>query len=192
MRSRVVLLAAAFLVAVPISASAAPVCKLVEDKAGDASPSSLTSSVIDYKALDIRSFDVATGKKSLVVVLRLASTNKADHQVTDTAGLTWTATFRINDTDHRFTRKLNGSGQATDTATSGGQAINGVKVAVTQDAVTWTVPRGNVPSLRKAGATITGFYASASTTGGTDQAPDDGRGSGKVYKDKQASCVRAA
>lgn len=192
MRSRVLLLATAFLVAAPLSASAAPVCKLVEDKADDASTSSLTTGVIAYKALDIRSFDVATGNKSLVAVLRLASTNKADHPVTDTMGLTWAVTFRINDADYRFTRKLNNSGQATDTASGAGQALSGVKVAVTKDAVTWTVPRGNVPALRKAGATLTGFYASASTVGGIDQAPDDGRGSGKIYKDKQASCVRAS
>lgn len=191
MRSRTVLLSAAtaLLVAAPTVASAAPVCKLVEDAADDAALNPALGSVLKARALDIRSMDVATGKSTVVVVLRLASTKIADDPIT-MQGLQWNAAFTLGGETVRFSRKVSNSGATTDTAKAGEAAIAGVKVTVGADNVTWTMPRTSLRKLKKK-ASLSGFFANTSTFGAFDQAPDTGYGSTRTYIDGTPSCVKA-
>lgn len=190
MRSNIALLAAAsaLIVAAPSVANAAPVCKLVEDAADDAAINPALGSVLKARALDIRSVDVASGKTTVVVVLRLASTKMADDPIT-MQGVQWNAAFTLGGDTHRFTHKISNSGQVTDTAKAGETAISGVKVTVGADNVTWTMPRASLRKLKKK-ATFTGFFGDTSTTGAFDLAPDSGYGSTKTYVDGTPSCVK--
>ena len=192
MRSRVLLLATAFVLAVPAASHAAPVCNLVKDKTGDASLNATAAAVYQVKPLDIRSYDVATGKKTLVAVLRVGSTKPADDQFTSKSGLRWTVHFSIDGAGYSFTRKLDGAGKASDSATADGAALSGVKATMTGDTVTWTAPRSAFPKLRGRGVRIGGLYADSSSPGFYDQAPDGGRSSDTTYTDGAKSCVKAA
>lgn len=193
MRTRSLLLAAvAALLAVPSAASAAPVCNLVKDKANDAYIGHSVSGT-SATALDIRSVDVATGKKTLVVVMRLATTKTMDDPVS-VAGMSWDVSFRIANVDHRFSRRVGPGGNVvSESGSADSKTLDGVKVTVSSTAVTWTVPRANVPKLKSRGATFTNFYGGTSAPGlAYDQAPDGGVISLSRYKDGQASCVKAA
>lgn len=178
---------AAVLVLAP-AAVAAPSCKLVTDAGGDGG----LFGAVAVKPLDIRSLDVATGAKTLVVVLRMTTTKQDDPLVA--AGMAWDVTFKIGDTSHRFARRIGPNGAVlSDTATAGSQPVSGVKVRADGSSITWTVPRANVPKLRGRGATFSGFFASTSSPLlGTDQMPDGGRASSATYKDRAKSCVKAA
>ncbi|HVF03457.1 MAG TPA: hypothetical protein VNA20_01330 [Frankiaceae bacterium] len=191
MRSRTVLLSAAtaLLVAAPTVASAAPVCKLVEDPADDAALNPALGPVLKARALDIRSMDVATGKTTVVVVLRLASTKIADDPMT-MQGVEWHASFTLAGETVRFSRKITNAGAVTDTAKAGETALSGVKVTVTGDSITWTTPRSSLRKLKKK-ATLSGFFADTTTNGAFDLAPNTGYGSTRTYTDRAASCVKA-
>lgn len=192
MRSRVVLLAASAVLALPAASHAAPVCNLLVDKVDDASVRPEAASVYKNKPLDIRSFDVATGKKTLVAVLRVGSTKPADDPITSAAGLTWTVNFTVKESKYAFSRKLDGSGKPTDTATADGAPLSGVSVAMTGDTITWTAPRAAISKLRGSGVKIGGFFVRASTPGVFDQAPDTGYASENTYADGAKSCVKAS
>lgn len=187
----VLVAAVAAALTLPSSASGAAVCHLVRDGAKDTTLASPLTAV-SGSSVDIRSVDVATGAKTLVVVLRLGSSNVAADPAA-TLGLTWDVMFRIGNAGHRFGRRLGPGGVVLgDTATAAGKPIAGVKTKVAGNAVTWTVPRSAVPKLRGRGAVLTGFYASTWTPLLTyDQAPDSGSGGGS-YTDRQRSCVKAA
>ena len=191
MRLRSVLLStAAALLALPVSAHAATVCNLVKDASSDAGLGS-PASPVKAPVFDIRSLDVASGKRTFVVVLRMASTKYADEPAAR-LGMSWDVTFKINGVDHRFSRKLNAAGTITDTATQNGNEIKGLKVSDAGNAITWTVPRSGMPKLKK-GAVATGFFSNTSAPTATyDMAPDRGIASTARYTDGQKSCVKAA
>lgn len=191
MRLRTVLLPiAAALLALPASAHAVTACNLVKDAPNDAGLGS-PASPMKAPSFDIRSLDVASGKKTFVVVLRMASTNYADEPAAK-LGMSWDVTFKVNDVDHRFSRKINAAGTVTETATQNGSEIKGVKVSTAGNAITWTVPRSGMPKLKK-GAVATSFFSNTSAPTATyDMAPDRGVASPARYTDGQKSCVKAA
>lgn len=192
---RLVLAAVATALLLPATGawSAKTVCNLVPDKADDTGLVA-PSTPVRTPAHDIRSLDVATGRKTMVVVMRLASTDYGADPAA-TAGMTYNVFFKIGDGDHAFFRRIGPNGQVvSDTATAGGKAIPGVTVKVDGKSITWTVPRANVPKLKGRNVVLTGFYAATASAIGLsgDSAPDGGRASGAQYVDKTASCVRPA
>ncbi|HWL34842.1 MAG TPA: hypothetical protein VNQ77_01490 [Frankiaceae bacterium] len=192
MRRRSMLVAAVTaLLALPGAASAAT-CNLVTDKANDAYVGHPAAGV-SSKPLDIRSLDVATGKKTLVVVLRVATTKSADDPAT-AAGMAWDVSFKIAGADYRFSRRVGPGGNVVSEGGNGnGSAVSGVKVAVSGTSITWTVPRSAIPKLKKRGAVFTHFFGGTTTTGlGYDQAPNGGVVSPARYVDGTKSCVKAA
>jgi hypothetical protein len=193
MRTRSLLVAAvAALLALPGAASAATSCNLVTDKAGDGYVGHPLGGV-SSKALDIRGVDVATGKKTLVVVLRMATTKTADDPAT-AAGMAWDVSFKIAGTDHRFSRRVGPGGTVvSEGGSTNGTTLSGVKVAVSGTVITWTVPRSAVAALKKRGAAFTHFFGATTATGlGYDQAPNGGVVSPARYVDGTRSCVKAA
>lgn len=193
MRTRSLLsVAVAALLALPGAASAATACNLVTDKAGDAYIGHSLGGV-SSKPLDIRGIDVATGTKTLVVVLRMTTTKTADDPAT-AAGMAWDVSFKIAGADHRFSRRVGPGGNVvSEGGTANGGALSGVKVTVSGTSITWTVPRSAIAKLKKRGAAFTHFFAGTTATGlGYDQAPNGGVVSPARYTDGTRSCVRAA
>jgi hypothetical protein len=193
-RNVVVLCAsAAALLAPAVPASGKAVCNLVSDKPGDA-VLGLGGQGAPAPAFDILSYDVATGKQTLVAVLRLKSTDaKADNAAA--LGIAWTVTFHVGDKSYSFEHRLGpqaSGGAVTDTANVDGAPLAGVKVTVAPGAITWTVPRASITPLKAKNAYVTGFFSQASSSLSHDWAPDSGTGSGVRYPDRAASCVKAS
>jgi hypothetical protein len=180
--------AAALVVAAPLAASAKTSCNVVPDKADDTTFVPGAGAVLKTPTVDIRAIDVATGRKTVVLVLRLASTDASTDPIPD--GGSWNASFAIGDVRYDFGRRVTSSGEQSFSATSGGRAIAGVKGAVTGGAVTWTAPRAGIKMLKR-GSILTGFTSAASTAGFTDYAPDGGSASTAKYVEGTRSCVKA-
>ena len=183
----------ALLVPATTAWSAKTVCNLVPDKADD---TGLIAPAVPVRtpAHDIRSLDVATGKKTLVVMLRLGSTVQSADPAAG-PGMTYNVYFKIGGVDHAFFRRIGPNGQVvSDTATADGKPIAGVTVKADGKALIWTVPRANVSKLNGRNALFTGFYAATASAVGLsgDSAPDNGRSSDAKYVDKTPSCVRPA
>src|SRR5687767_11555928 len=124
---RVTILAAALAVTLaPAAAHAKPVCYLVQDKAADTGLG-LPASPVRTPAHDITSLDVATGKKTLMGVMRVTSTAVADDPAAK-IGMYWKIDFRIGDVAHSFKRTLGQNGTFTDTATQNSTPIAGLVV----------------------------------------------------------------
>jgi hypothetical protein len=194
MRTNVLLCAAAAALLAPaLPASGKPVCNLVSDKSGDA-VFGFAGQGTPAPAFDILSYDVATGQKTLVAVLRLKSTDaKADNAAA--LGLTWTASFHVGDKAYTLERRLGpqpSGGAVTDTASVDGKPMSGVTVNVAPGTITWTVPRADVAPLKAKHAVVTGLFAQSSSSLSHDWAPDSGTGSNVQYPDRAASCVKAS
>jgi hypothetical protein len=195
MRTRNLLLCAgaAALLAPATPASAKTLCNLVSDKPGDAIVG-VAGQGVPAPAYDILSYDVATGKKTLVAVLRVKSTDpKADNAAA--LGMTYTVTFQIGGKTLKFDRKIGpqaSGGAVTDTTTIDGAPLAGVKVTVAPGTITWTVPRGNVAPLKAKKPVVTGLYSQTTSSMSHDWAPDSGTGSSVQYPDKAPSCVKAS
>jgi hypothetical protein len=196
MRTRHVLLcaAAAALIAPALpAASGKAVCNLVSDKPGDAVVG-FAGQGAPAPAFDILSYDVATGKRTLVAVLRLKSTDaKADNAAA--LGIGWTVSFHVGDKSYSFEHRLGpqaSGGAVTDTASVDGQPLAGVKVSVAPGTISWTVPRASVTPLKAKNAYVTGLFSQATSSLSHDWAPDSGTGSGVRYPDRAASCVKAS
>ena len=192
---RVAVLGVAFAaLLVPATGSfAKTACNLVSDKAND-SGLFVPAGPVRTPAHDITSVDVATGKKTLVVVMRLTTTALAGDPAAS-GGITWDVKFTIGGVGHQFTRKIAQNGTITDTALQNNAAIAGLVVKMDGKTVTFTVPRNNVPKLKAKNAVLTGFFASTQSGApgaSYDYAPDNARGSSATYIDRQASCVRPA
>jgi hypothetical protein len=174
-------------------ASAGRACNLLKDADNDVTVLGPPGVLPPVPALDIKSADVATGAKKLVVIMRLASTDFKASQF-GPFGVEYQLQFVIGDVTHSFSHKLNANGSTyTDTATVGGTPISGLSMKVTGTTITWTVPRTAVPSLKpaKKKAVLTGFFAKATSTGAHDYAPDDSRPSTNTYTDRTPSCLAA-
>ena len=191
MRRLAVLGTAATVLLAPLTAHAGPVCNLVTDPANDTGLGA-PQSPVRTPAHDITSIDVATGKKTLVVVMRLTSTKITDDPAASN-GMNWQVQFKIGTVSHVFKRAVTRDGAFTDTATQDGKAIAGLVVKADAKSITWTVPRTNVPKLKGKNVMLAQFYSATASTGlSYDYAPDGARPSDKTYMDRTQSCLRPA
>lgn len=175
------------LLALPVTARAATGCSLLRDRSGDAWViSSATGRSVH--ALDIRSVEVGTTSKSLVVVLRLATTNAGGDPAT-ALGAQWDVSFTVAGVNHGFSRRLSATGAETGSVTVGGAAVP-FTMHADGGAVTWTVQRAKMKTLAKRGTVLTGFFSQTSSAVAHDYAPDDARASNQRYVDGQRGCAR--
>jgi len=174
------------------SARVRTVCNVLPDKADDtmlATPGVPLKSAVH----DIRAFDIATGAKTVMVVMKMATADLAADPL-GTGGMAWNASFKIGDVNHAFSRRVGPNGTVlSETATAGGQPISGLTVKADKTSITWIVPRANVPKLKGKGVVLSTFFAGTSSpTLVYDQAPDGGGVSSARYVDRTPSCLRPA
>lgn len=192
---RLVALAAAVVSLTGLGPASAKTCNLVSDTADDAYMG-LGAPAPSINALDIRSMDIATGRNTLVVVLRMKATDGKAEQISG-AGMYWKVDFQVSGVPLSFQRTLTNAatGAAYEfSAKQANVAIPGVKFAATSTTLTWTVPRNAIAKMKKPGAQFGSFFVSAASSIGLahDYAPNDSRPSGAKYADKTPSCVKAS
>jgi hypothetical protein len=197
---RVVLsLLALGLVATGSSATAAtkpkpppPVCNLMTDEPGDGHDQTLKP--VSSPTLDIVGGDVATGKKTIVSVLRVKSTTVAGDKVAE-RGIHWQAQVtvgpkQINFDRHVTTNFVSGAQTIDDSFTVTGVTVDPKVLKVTMNAteIRWTIPRSAVPGL-KAKASFTGIGGFTRDFWG---AADNGVSLTRNYVDLTPSCLKPA
>ena len=165
-----------------------PLCNLITDKAGDGK----ASGIIASDALDILSGDVATGKKTLVGVLRMKTTN-AKGDPAATLGMRMTLRFTVQGTTYVLWRRVSSAPANSDTF---GMSINNVevpdnlkpKVTMTATTITWTVARSQIVGLKKPKSLISELGSTTYINSTNADAAD----STAKYPDLAASCVKAS
>jgi hypothetical protein len=188
MRMSPVLLAAlAATVAVPAYAAPKPkpVCYLVTDAEGDGHSSTL--SVLSSPALDITSVDVATGKKSVVAVLRLKTTSLDDPVAN--LSMSWIVPFVINGHTYRFQRTHGSApnGAFANHFYDGSTEMPEPAVTVDATSIRFTVPRSSVRDLKKPRQVLVNFGGSTTVNGGN---ADTAQGAPTLkYADLTPSCL---
>jgi hypothetical protein len=171
------------------SAAAQPVCMIERDAAGDGHLRG--ANAVTSPSLDILSLDVATGKNTVVAVLRLDTTTP---DTITKPSLTYDVSFTINGSPgYGFTLTRSDRAGVLDTKSATARAHNATlrtlpTVVITPTTVTFTLPRAAFDDLKKPGAVITGITGqSAMTGGGADVA-----GGTSTYKDRTPSCLKPA
>lgn len=186
------------------AAARKPTCLLVVDAAGDGTTADVVS---NRDSLDVLSADVATGKRNLVAVVRLAS---AQADPTLTPGVTYRFTWRAGLVDQGVTTVVytdgtrvavfdpdlgnNSAADARDVAFDMNQATN---------SLVWTVSRKLNPALGKKGVKLSAFSVRADPavnlstrgygvnwTSTLDSKWGDSATSTKTYLDLAPSCVK--
>jgi hypothetical protein len=170
-----------------------PLCKIITDESGDGSSRSV--GLISSPALDILSADIATGKKTVVAVLRVATTDvKSDTWIR--LGYRWSLSFNIQGINYAFQRqtttdKVSGAVTYSDTYTVGtnaGPMPAGSVTKMDATSYTWTIPRSAVPGLKKPRQVLNDLQTISYVNGGNaDQAA-----TATKYPDQYPSCVKAA
>ena len=156
MRRTVLLLAGLALVApaVPTHAAVPKFCGRVTDADDDQTPFPAS--------MDIRRVEAAAGKKTVVGVLTLESTQP--DAVFALAGMRWDLSFQVAGAKFAFSRRYDGlSGTYRNSFTG----VASVVVKVTSTTITWTVPRSAVPALKKPKTSICMVGATTSIAGQT-------------------------
>lgn len=193
--SRVALVAAvlaATVLAVPAVAAPrkAPACRLLADARGDGHDRAVEQ--IASPALDILSADIATGRSTVVAVLRLASV-EIGSDVATVEGARWALGVRSAGIPYAFEYRRSRLGDTYE-VTHNGDPVSGVTAVVDTKAatVTWTVGRTAFRSL-KPGAAFTDFSGVTSTLRGGRKVDADAANAAKQtrYVDRGASCVVA-
>jgi hypothetical protein len=138
------------------------------------------SAVRAAPSLDILSGDVATGKHTLVAVLRV-DTGSPDPATV--AGGQWDFGFTIQGVAYGL-HYANGTGSLR--GGDGTQPAR-VKATFTPGLVTWVVDRSAFPGLRRPKAVLTRIYGTTGTTVGTV----DSATTQRPYVDRTPSCVHA-
>jgi hypothetical protein len=186
-------------VATPAFAKAPkPVCQLVLDLQGDAHRRPVQAApvtVFDSPGLDITSADVATGKRTVVVVVRVKTTDLTGDPYAP-LGYAWSFQWKIGSVVYavKRSRKLGTDGSAvyTDTYSNGGvtgELPAGSKTSMDGTSYTWVLPRAAVPSLKAKKQVLTNLEVISSVTGGGNT---DAAGTPKTYVDLTPSCLKAA
>lgn len=172
--------------------SAAPCRPILTDKTSDAYAGPAQAGAGNTPPVDIKHVDVGTGRKTLVLVLTLATTKASESPLT-AIGYSWQAQFDIAGTTHRFVRQVDRDGRVTDNAYAGAASIAGVAVKVDATSIRWTVPRAQVAKLAKGRPVLTAFMAKTASAFSiaADRAPESGTSSAK-YVDLSRSCARAS
>ncbi|HEU0131584.1 MAG TPA: hypothetical protein VFQ85_11415 [Mycobacteriales bacterium] len=163
-----------------------PVCNLIVDGRGDGS--NRITGIPDSPSLDIVGGDVATGKSTVVGVLRLDRYDVANDP-TAFLGFEWNLRFTIKGTTYAFTYA---DGRGT-YGKSAGFMMDSAKIATptvkaVKNTITWSVPRKVVPGLKKTGQTLVNLAA----TSGYDRTSADAASTTKKYADLYPSCLKAA
>jgi hypothetical protein len=190
MRPRhLLLVAVAVSLLTPLAATAASrpavLCKLLKDDAGDGA-SSVGGAVIKSDALDLLGGDVATGKKTLVGVLRLKSVNTASDPMADLS-MYWYLNFVVNGKTYSFERYRHGGVTNTYENTFHGAATPvTVKSTANPPEVWFSIPRTAVPELKRPKTVIKGIAATSSVF--VNNA--DAASTTSVYPDQAPSCLK--
>lgn len=182
----------------------APLCRQVADVPGDAK----VHDQVEVASLDILSADVATGRRTLVAAVRLASLER--HQL-QAGGTTVRFRWTVGGLAQSVSYHLYATGETVgrfDADTTAGNVLTEVDVPFYADpntaTITWTVPRSAVVPLRKAGARFTGLTVETAVAV-NHRAPvpgvSEGRGaleptdtarSVRAYADGAATCLRVS
>lgn len=165
--------------------AATKVCYLVKDIAGDGKHT-LAGAVLKSPALDIRSADVATGKKNFYGVLRLTTTDTSNDNVAK-IGFRWYLNFVVQGKNYSFERTRQAGQNDTYSVGMSGLSVT-PKVTVTKTSITWMIPKKSVPGLTKAKAVISNINASTAMTGGNADAAT----TMLKYVDQTPSCVKVS
>lgn len=188
---RAVLATLAVTLSLTTAASAAvakPLCLLITDETGDGHSQSM--GFLSSDALDIVSGDVATGKKTVVGVLRLKTTNVSSTDTAGYFGFVWNLNFEVGGTKYSFERRRTGTSGAYIDEFQVGTSTSAVKPTVKQDgtSITWTVPRSAVSNLKKPKQVLKSIRGGTKVFGGNADTADGV----KTYPDLAKSCVKAA
>jgi hypothetical protein len=177
-----------------------PACYLLTDDKDDVYLLADKQTGKTVPELDVQSVDIASGAKTVVVVLRVASGKFASQQLL-TTGATWNVVYSIwgavvNDT-YAMTQGPTG---ATFTASSSvsrdaGRTSNPLPVTadVTGNVLRWTMPRSALGELAKKRGIFEQMFGQANAGAiGHDYAPNDGHVAKATYVDRSPSCVKAS
>lgn len=180
------------LAALPVVAVATPAnaatCNLIVDAVGDAGV--LNNALLRSDHVDIVSGDVASGPTTVVAVLRLKS---LDPDLASNLGPAWKIGWNIGTNNYTASvrRTLGPIGSYITEFSVNGTLAGPVSVAVdvTNDTITWTIPRSLLPDLATPGATFTALRATTTVLSSTS---DIAFSSTATYVDQSPSCVPAA
>jgi hypothetical protein len=198
MRSRSLLAAAAVLALVVAPSAHAvtkakpkkpkPLCNLLTDKPGD-SDWDLAPGVVKPASLDILGGDLATGPKTMVAVLRLASTDfSPTADPWSRSGYQWH--FAVTSSygqDYAFDVDLNYLGSFVASATAEGKSVP-VTFAVVGKSFQWTIQRKDAPQLARPKNFFMQFRGGSAIESGT---ADTAVTKASKSPDRALSCVRA-
>ncbi|HEU0130017.1 MAG TPA: hypothetical protein VFQ85_03380 [Mycobacteriales bacterium] len=164
-----------------------PVCNLITDGTGDGGNRVTRAPSSD--ALDIVGGDIATGKGTVVGVLRLKGYN-LDSDPAAYLGFNWNLRFTIKGTTYAFTYA---DGRGAYAGPSAAFMMDSAQIAtptvkVAGNTITWSVKRSAVPGLKKSGQTLINLAA----TSGYDMTSADAASTTKTYPDLYPSCVKAS
>jgi hypothetical protein len=187
-------------VAMPAFAKSAPkpVCNIITDAEGDAHrrplPAVSQVTIFESPALDILSADIASGAKTVSVVIRMKTTDVSTDPYAP-LGYAWSFTFKIGPNQYAVQRKRavssSGSATYTDTLSSDGTPgalPAGTKVAMDGTSYSWVLPRGAFPGLKKKHVSFSNLQVTAAV-GGSNA---DAAGALKPYADRTPSCLKPA
>lgn len=180
------------LAATGATASASPAkskpkpCFLLTDDPGDGN-AAIGGPVVASPALDILSADVASGARTVVVVLRLTTTDISNDRWA-TLGMSWAVNTSVGGKSYTFrvTRPYGPSNTLTATVV-GAPDVKAVTLRVDPTSYTWTVARSAIDYLKPHGTILLESAATALTTSNAD-----GALAHKPYVDRSVNCVKAA
>lgn len=162
-----------------------PVCGLITDAKGDGHPQ--PAPALKSSALDITGADVATGKRTVVAVLRVVATDTANDPLAR-FGMEWSVSFSVKGTTYTFQRRRTAGVAEGYRYTFNGLALEAKDVRETKTDIRWTVARSAVPELKKPRLTLENLAATSRWfTFNADAAT-----SAKRYADLTPSCLKAA
>lgn len=169
--------------AVAAKAKPKPVCHLVVDDKGDGRAQT-GGQVLSSPALDITGADVATGKKQIVAVLRLATT-KTEGDPVAALGMKWSVHFKVRGTTYSFERRRVAGADQVYRYEFNGQPVDGKEFPTE---VRFTADRARIPDLGKyKNLVVEGIAA----TSGVFVTNADAASTTKKYKDLTPSCLKA-
>lgn len=159
-----------------------PVCHLLTDERGDGHPAA--TSALKSDALDITGADVATGRNTIVGVLRVATTDTAMDPMA-ALSMEWNLSFIVKNKRYKFSRDRVAGAEEKYNYTFQGIPVKDVKENATE--IRWTLPRTAVPELKsdkmiKTIAATSGWFLTNADSGSTM----------KTYKDQTPSCLKPA
>lgn len=165
-----------------------PVCNLLVDDKDDGYATT-GGAVLRSPAMDIHGADIATGKKTVVGVLRL---QKADTSMDPVAwlGMTWNLNFKVRGNSYSFERERPFGKNERFEYNAPGPAAPKVKETVTRThlEVRFEIQRSAIPELKKPKAVIENIAVSGTVffTNG------DAGSTQRDYADLTPSCLRPA